>query len=494
MKNFLSAFGLFLALGLLLYLLPNSHTPLHSEVTWEPRMETATDSRILDFIPDWMKLVGTYPQSSINICRDWYQFTGRLNCLDTLSLKWTASVAGSNADLWRLIYIIILAVDVALFYLICSKLKISKPIILFLAIGLYFWPVEVWMTYITAEPRAVLFLLISYILVLSSKSVWFSALSAISMIGAVLTKETFVFAWFLIPALIFWQTRKPKSAFALILPHIVSLSFVIAYGFLAVNILRVKTPGYVFATLSDDFSIINYLLANLPRLLPVYLFNNWVFVLIFLAFFLVAMKLSRKKLLFAVSGKLIFLWLSILITALLVELPYMLTNRALLGRYIVPANFLISILIGLVATNYYGTFKFRKRILRNLLFLSLVFLIFFPSLISVISQSTKDRADAESWNNLVSKVIIAPVNSHVVVELEESSMVETAFSLEANSLLAKRYDLVFHANLLNSGDVNCASFNCYNVQLFNLNRTPISNDANIIHVKVTGAPRSFSLE
>jgi hypothetical protein len=235
---------------------------------------------------------------------------------------------------------------------------------------------------------------------------------------------------------------------------------------------------------------------------------------------------------------------------------YYLTNRDIVGRYVVPANFLFAILLGLFIMPFYNNvllpifvkrwkffligsiifiiypFQGITQTLFNTLLIAIIggfiiifyrfwrdkfvkyskdisilvalFVLIFPPIDKkVLNYSAQNRTDQLAWRSLIERVKTeAPIGSHVVLKFKEPFMIETAQSLEANTLLSGRYDLTYHLLIEDTSNYKRDSgFIKYLVNSFNIGRKELVDreGENILYVKAdreggekNRAPLSFS--
>lgn len=546
---------IFLFLGVFFHWFPNLGTPLHSDVSWMFRLQTAKNENLNSALPVSLREIGAYPNNIVTACRNWHEFTGRFNCADIAAFRVTARFAGNNADSWRLIYILFLGSAVGLFYLICRKLNMPKLLAFLLSLPLFFAPLDIWTDHKTSEPRAIFFLMLSLYLAIGSQKKYITLiLSALSMLLAVLTKETFALAWILVPVMILWNNykigiRNKKellySTFRKIIPHLYALAFLVIFVIYLKISAPLKTAGYVFSPTKNDMTIFSFFGTYFFQLLPLIAQRLWQP----LIFFMIASILwiwkykkdSLKKFLKSyVSTPIVLLILGIVGVIILHGFAHFFTNRPLDGgRYMLPASWLFLLLIGVVLTPFYyhiflpilkkswkftlaitiflflwpfqgytrltinvfvilllalasfiyfNRTKFPSNIIwKNLIVIGITAAIILPHIDRILYDSVKKRVDHSAWQSLVHDVAVqTPDNGHVVLLFDEPYMVESASSLEANTLLMGRYDITYHLIIEDETIYEKdTGFLKYNVDTFNKERVEIPSGeyGNILYVR-----------
>ncbi|MBI2011712.1 hypothetical protein HYS91_03010 [Candidatus Daviesbacteria bacterium] len=450
----LKIFLLILSLGILIHFLPNLNIPLHSDVTWYFRLQATNNPKLIESIPEGFKEFGAYPMPIFESIVNWYQLTGRINVLDYLSLRLFAFLAGADANLWRFFYILILSSSITLFYLILKKLNIPAKIALFFSIGFFFIPIDIWTDYKSAEPKALLFLMLSLYFGLTSKDRLHSLLSCTSLLVALLFKETFILSLPAILGLILWKEKVidqiKRPVVVTVLPYLVVVLIIALFSLSFRFLIPMKTSGYVIAPFSQlDF--LSYLLKFTPSLIPGLLLGigPWLItlslILIFISFKYLKMEKVKK---FYLNASFLTLILILLCTILLNILLYYLTNRDFRDRYLLPSNFFTALTLALLTipltTQLYSKLKKNKAKL-SIIYLSILMILFCFQFIKVIDVSFQNRIDQNAWQSLINQVKIkVPKNGHILISINDPFLIETAQSLEANTLFLGRYDLTYH--------------------------------------------------
>lgn len=502
----------FCLFGLIIHGLPNLGIPLHSDVTWIYRLQTSHDKALERSIPYGMVQWGANPKNLFEACVDRYQFAGRLSCMDVAALRLIARFADGNGDLWRISYILTMATAVALFYMSMVRLNVPKPIAGLLALGLYFSPLDVWTDHKTAEPRGALFLMLSVYLILSYRTVWASILAAGAMLLAVLTKEPFLASWVVLPSIIYWRDngviqfsrRWERSGLIIkIAPHFAAFCIFLAFAF-GMRATVPKNFDYASFILGPYPPARSFIETYLRSMSPILLAELWnVLQLAFFGSLLVAFvwiykRSSLRNLVTRASKKHHLVLLAGLLAAIFLHgVIYYVTKRPIVGRYVLPANFLFAMFIGLALTPIYQTILLpfirsswkllvvwsallliwpdhstvrivintlvilvaaiatyilprilnveSRSALRSSVLAALMVILALPHLDTALHNAAQNRVDQNSWQELVDRVADeSPKGAHVVLEFQEPFMIETAMGLEANSLLQGRYDLTYH--------------------------------------------------
>ena len=470
-------------LALFLHFILNLKTPLHSDVTWYFRMQVE-DGRAISSYPSWMKDIGAYPDSIFANFGKWYQLTGRYNILDFALFRSLATIAGDNADLWRLFYVLLMAASVGFFYLISKELGITGKVRILLVLSLLLWPLGPWTDYKTSEPKALLALMGAYFLTVRSKKMPINLVGAFLMLVAVLIKETFLVGYILIPFLIVWRhLRASRKALLIDLsPHIFSLILLLGY-FLAVRfVLGTVEGGYINLNQGLGENVFTYFLYNNINLLPVFA-NSWLKLIILgsMTIFLVSISGIKiaKTIWYRIRSQLVIIC-GFSMTIFFYELIHFLTNRELFDRYLIPGNFLVAFLFGLLITPLF----LRLAPTWQKVFFGSILILMIPTIGILVKNRVQNRIDQQAWQSLISQVKEAPVAAHVVLEFDDPFMIETAQSLEANTIMAGRSDLTYHLNVGGYSDsVQREDFVNKLIELFNLEREPIISDTEILYIK-----------
>lgn len=488
LKAIIILFLLFNFLGLTLHFFPNLKIPFHSDFTWFYRMQTTSDKDLANAIPVGMREIGAYPKNFSDACRDWWQYSGRFNCGDVFGQRLTAKIAGESADLWRVVDILFLSSTLSLFYFILRDLKVANMVAILVSLGLFFQSLGIWTDYKSSEPRAIFFLILGFLLVLKSNKVWASYLSALAILAASLTKETFVLAWVLMPALILWRGKKilPGELF----PHFIALGLFVAFYLYLRLFYPVLTSGYVFGNPTTNNMSVSYFLLNIMRMAPVYFKDLW-FLVIFSILLLIEFKFRFKEALFAtfrifLNKRLRFLIFFTVLSIFLAALPYFLTGREIVDRYQLPGNFYFALAVAILVTPIYRYAYKIGQAGHKLLILSLLMIFVFGQIRFILVRSSQNRIDQTAWQGLIDVVVrAAPVDGHVVLNFDDPYMVETAYSLEANTLFLGRRDLTYHLIVDNENNVAHESFVRTTVNLFNKDRDPVPDGGmgSILYVK-----------
>lgn len=485
-KKIVIVFILFNFLGLTLHFFPNLAIPLHSDLTWFYRMQTTEDEAVVVAIPAGMREIGAYPKSFWQACRDWWRYSGRFNCGDVLGQRLTAKFAGASADLWRITNIILLSTTMGFFYLLLRELGVASIVAILISLALFFQPIGIWTNYKSAEPRAIFFLILGFLLLLKSNKIWASYLSALAILAAALTKETFVLTWVLAPAFVLFRDK--KILLVGLFPHFLVLGLFIAFYLYLRLFYPVWTSGYVFSRSVASQSIFDFAL-NILRMAPAY-FKDVRFLLLFLVFVLVTLRLKFRDVLAKTlnvfgESRFKFLILSFAAAILLAALPYLVTGREIVDRYQVPGVFFTSLLVAVFVMPIYKYVFKNNGAWHKVVFVFLILFFIYGQLRFILARSYQDRIDQTVWLRLIEEVArFAPRDSHVVLNFDEPYMVETAYSLEANTLFLGRRDLTYHLIIDNESYGKREDFVRTTVELFNKDRRPIPEEqtGNVLYV------------
>ncbi len=490
----------FLLLGIFFHFIPNKGIPLNSDVTWIFRLQTVNDANLQKSIPSGLRLMGAFKQNFWQYFIDWYQLTGRWNIFDIASFRLLAIIGGNNADIWRLFYIIILSGSVSLFYLISKELKIPTLISLFLSLGLFFYPLDAWTDHKTAEPKALLFLLIAIYSSLKWKHLLGSITASLAMLFSILSKESFIIFWLIIPAISFTQIKIRKKSWKdfnyFLFPHLASLSLILFYViFLKLNFPQ-DTRGYILTNANNVIPFFIFFQNYIYQLFQGFIIPKPIIYQVGLLFLTLLILIKahlkiKKKYFFEYIKRLNFILLgTLIITIVLHGMIYYLTGRNISGRYVIPANYIALLTIVLLFKPI--LIESLKNIRRKKMFVMVVtplFLIFIITSIKIriLPNAAQNRLDQDKWQGLIEEVSQkAPTNSHIVLKFAEPYMIETAQSLEANTLLRGRYDLIYHLEFKDTQAYQQDSgFLKYLVDSYNKSRKliPPQGNRNILYVK-----------
>ena len=447
--------------------------------------------------------------------KGWYPYTGRFDIL-TIAYFWgMARLFGDNGDVWRLAGTLSVSLAIALFYLMAIKLRISRGVAWFLALSLFFAPIG-WLRGIEAELRAVFFLMLALYLSLASDRWWNTILSAIALAAAVLTKETFLGAWILIPIMIVLRKRRVPDAptsrlfpslLKQLVPHFVAGALVLAF----IAYVRATIPvqvDYVFQSSATSTPMSVFVSEAIRALQPDLTVLNqipWDKAVIILLMAAVCIRLFWRAQ-YAVwfndwDTRFALLVAGLLVALFLHAIPFYITSRSIEGRYIAPANFFAALLIGLVGTPFvrmvvHGAFfpvmagvfnrPAAKSLVANLSLLAVTIVALGHPLDSLMMETAQYRADMTAWgalNDLVAKT--APPHAHVVAFFPSPSMGETD-ALMVNLLLRGRYDITYHVGDFPDAACQAMPEYCQSYEDFNALQPPLPQGAGgpVLYVNV----------
>lgn len=534
----------FFILGFFIHWLPNLKVPLHSDVSWLFRLQANKSVELQKAIPFGLKEMGAYSLKFTDFVKKWYSFTGRFNIIDLASFRIIAFLAGENPDIWRFIYIVFLNISVILFYLISRQLKIYNPLAIFLALNLYLYPLDIWLDYKTAEVKALLFFLACLYLAFKSNRLLISIISAIFMLLSVLSKENFVIFWPLIFVVIYMKNKFLYQVF----PHIIAFLLLISLIVYLKFFIPMKSVGYLMSANNSRAPFFGFAVSYGRELLPAVFrlnaFSVWTFFFLLLFILVLVCKDSSVNTVLKryFDRKKLTILVAMVIMILLHGLVYFFSNRSALGRYVVPANVLFALSLGLltgpifnkvllptikrwwryvlgftflfILSPYYHIQKelfllvyiisiftaylYSKFYLRRvddfkfkITLLTLFLILIFPIVSYVLKNAAQNRIDQDAWQLLINKVSRqAPIDGHVMLLFEEPRMIETAQSLEANTLLLGRFDLTYHLDIEDKTYLkeNKAFFK-FLIDSFNKKRKPLPENRNVYYVKADRKPK-----
>ena len=521
----LPALLFFCVLGLIFHFLPTLGVPSPDVISYYRLWAAPSDNiQLMAALPPKWHQTHNLPSDPLSLfINGWYPFTERFDFL-TIAYFWgMARLFGDNGDVWRLAGTLSVSLAIGFFYLIAIKLRVSRVLAWFLSLSLFFTPIG-WLRGIEAEIRAVFFLMMALYLALSSGRWRNSILSSLAMLGAVLTKETFVGAWILIPVMIVYREWADPNAPRLsvlpklvkqLTPHIVAATLIMVF----VIFLRLRIPvlvSYVFQSNAKtlpflEFSL-NYLYALQSDLIFGDLFSwNRIgllrigFLLAVIAFICFLNRSGFSRWFKTWDSRFVLVVAGLVIATILHAVPFYLTARSIQGRYVAPAIFYAALLIGLITTPFFrmmiavfrehlSPYFYRFIALRevytiasNGLLLILTGIAVAGPLDAILVESMQYRTDMQAWQALNDMVIeTAPHGAHIVASFPSASMGETA-ALLINILLDGRYDLVYHFG--DFPEANCLKMpeNCLSYAEFNELQPPLPQDTNatIMYVNIS---------
>ena len=182
----------FSLVGALLYILPLWDVPGPDVTEWYRYWAADVDEPgFMEAVPAYIEQHGPLPAGPMEYyLNSWYPNTERLDVLNIIYIWWGARLGGMGNG-WRIIVVLSASVSLGLFYLMCLRLDISRSIAMLLALSMFFVKMG-WLENTQSEPRGLLFTVLALYIILVSDRWWVSCLSAVSMLAAVLIKETFV--------------------------------------------------------------------------------------------------------------------------------------------------------------------------------------------------------------------------------------------------------------------------------------------------------------
>lgn len=484
MVNKLLIFISFICFGFILHWVPNYRIPLQSDVTWLFRLQVIDNEELQQVIPEALKVIGAQKQEFSKFVISWHQSTGRWNFIGLASSRILAQFAAGNADLMRLFYIIILSSSIAIFYFICQELKIPKVLAILLSLSLFFYPLDIWSDYVNGEAKALLFLILSIYSAQKCRNFLWSTISAIFMTLSALTKENFLIYWVVVLAIVYSKSdlnNRKKYLF----PHFISFLILVLYVlYLKINFPLVN-EGYVMMGTQSQISPFTFIPSYILQLSSI----TTLFILVCLPIWLFKGKIIMASIRNYNFGRNKLIISSIISAIILHGFTYYLIGRSVLGRYIIPANYLSSLMIGLFLIPLFKSKLFTPLdVLRKATFNLLVFmLVLFLFDKKIMPHAAQNRIDQTAWQMLIDKVVYeAPQKSHILLKFAEPNMIETAQSLEANTLFRGRYDLTYHLEIEDDKAYrNNPRFLQFLLDSYNISRErlPTKGTGNILYIR-----------
>jgi len=475
---------------------------------------------MLEAIPQKWIRVHNIPSDPFTLfLKHWYPQTERFDILTILYFWGMARFFGGNEDIWRLVGTLFASLAIGYFYLISIRLRISRVVSWFLGLSLFFVPIG-WLRGIEAEIRAVFFLMLALHFALSSGQWRNSILSALAMLAAVLTKETFLGSWILIPAMILFHEWTDSKAPRLLvfprlikqlIPHFVAGILIIAF----VLFLRFSIPvevSYVFQSSFEPIPLSQFVSEYIKALRPSLTFGNlipWRKTILLLL--LVGMGIwffyrpGFMRWFQSWDVRIAFVVIGLIFAIIFHAVPFYITSRSIEGRYTAPAIMYIALLLGLVITpffriivtlfqrhvsSYFYSFFTPREVCSyatNGLLLILTGIAVIGPFDANLIDSMQYRTDMQAWQALNDLVIeTAPQGAHLIATFPSASMGEID-GLYANTLLSDRYDLTYHVGDFSESVCMKMPENCRSYSEFNEMQPPLPQDNNtvIIYLNVT---------
>lgn len=513
----------FLIFFLIFFIIYSSqiNSPLNSDLFYNFKFQVS--DLYLNKIPGNIDKSGGLPMSLMEACKQHFYSFRRLNCGDIFFQRFNAFFTNDNLNFYIFSATIIYSISFFILDLILKNLSIPGTIRLIFYTGLIFYPEEIYFRLITAEQNFLVFLLLS--IFASFKN--FHWTSAILMFVCFFIKETtivywpFIFLFFLINE----NNIINKANIAKALKAHLLTSFVLVLIFCYFWFSFKENTSYVFLE-DKELSIFNYFYVSfaysLKRMINhhvvLWSFMLWstvIFILLCIKYTFynnlfisyqdyfdqLKIKLLKKNYLIT-----IFVGLACIILHLI---AYYYTNRYIgKGRYIVPINFILIIVLSvylktalrktprvfkkllyiLVILNYGYYFLFYKIndridiILISLVFSLITFLISIIFYLSIYQRSSKmikksllisiiifflsplidqkirthfnERNNADSFNNFVKDIGNLPENSYVNLIIDDVYLSEQIMSLQIYLILKNRMDITLRTKFTNKSNFN----------------------------------------
>lgn len=501
---------LFCLIGILFHWLPNLGTPLHSDTAWIFLLQVSDNEELKKTIPIGLKSMTAYPSDFFSAARDWYQKTVRINFLTLFSFRFLAKTAGQNANMWRLFNILALSISIGILCLLCIEFGINRNISFLLSISLFFYPLYTWIGQPTSEPMGIPFLMLAFYFEIRAKNVWMSILSACCMLIAIFFKEPFALFWAMILGIIYWRDFEKLKLDSLIqriykivrqfIPHIIVIVSLIIF----IVIMKVTIPlksDYVFFSPIKDFSLFKFWVLYIAQIMPRFFGDIRLHVLLYTLFivsvfsyfvyryFFISKNETQKFIENIFNGKRIILLSFLLVGIILHTVPYVMSSRIIANHYLFPANFLFVVFIGIIISYIYENFKEKRFFTKRLGKMAIVFLVtvaLFSQIDKILHYAAQYRINNTTWNKLIYQIKNnAYQGTHVALKFQEPLMIETAQSLQANTILLGRYDLTYHLAFETGQDqIEKSELMKKMIDSFNADGKDFSNlsDRNILYV------------
>jgi len=466
---------LFCLIGLLLRVVPEVGIPSPDVVSYYRWWAAPTDN------PALMAAIPLQWRTRHNVPSDpftyfftyWYPNTERFNFVDIFYFWSLARLFGDNNNGWILLGTMSASLAIGLLYLVALKLNVPRSLAALLAAILFFAPIG-WERGIESELRGVLFLMLALYLALSSGTLLAASLSALSMLVAVFSKETFGSTWILLPAVILYRewddrsmtfTGRVRSLVRQMLPHVMAALLVVVFVVYIRANLGVAV-SYAFGSTGQMMpSFLSFGLVYLFSLLspvPFFLAGTIIMVVLSVAYAWLFRPADLPRWMREyVSGRYLLVAGAVVTAIVLHAVPYYVTSRMVVDRYLAPANFLAALLIGVTIAplakqvivpalqqwwECIGVSIHSRpgQYLADGLVLVLALGLSAHPAVQMLQVSAQYRIDMAAWQALKDEVAIRmPRNARVVVSDSSITGGESG-ALLVDALLRGRYDLVFY--------------------------------------------------
>lgn len=498
------AVGFFVLLALIVHWLPNLGVPLQSDTSWTFLLQSSHDAHLSTSVPEGLRFLSAYPQDPISGAVSFSQVAQRYNVGNNLQYWFTAWIAGENADIWRLIPILFMGAAVGLFYRAARLLAVNAIVAGLVSMWLLFTPFDAWQEYNKSESLAVFFMMGAIFLAARAHGTWSTWASAGAMAAAVLTKETFFPAWsivFAVQVRWIWSDRSSAGRWGRLVrsswPHFAAAAIIVS-AFIAIAATRESGPNYS-STTGDSPGLLAFIREYATNVTPILQKRFWavpVLVLTAMATIGVLVGALRRRTVPLRPGVVV---IAVVLGAAVImhAVAYWLTGRTISGRYVIPANFEMGMLVAIAATWIWewskslsrtrwvwlslalaaalvvlaggiiyaiaaliavaaaGAYLFQKIFIQKDVtawkLAALVFgfiLVLAPLVDVVLRDAGQNRTDQTKWWSLIREVEAqAPENGHVDIVMDGVLTIETAQSLAAHLILHGRNDLAFSARL-----------------------------------------------
>lgn len=500
-------------LAIIVHWLPNLGVPLHSDTAFIFLLQAASpdDEALTSAIPYGLRAISAYPQNPIEGAIDLARQVDRYNLLNFLQFWFTARWAGDNADIWRLVPIVFMGASVGMFINVARQVRVYMPIALILAAWLLLNPLDTWVNYNKSESMGIFFMMAALWAALHSGARKWVVISAAFMAAAVLTKEPFLAAWPLVGGLAAYRTLiLERSTITLrslseAVPHAVGVIFVVGV-FAAISLTGPNEAGYSTGNSAGaSLSAVDFFRTYAENMFLVptsELAAPLVATLLVVALLIVASRRVQSRL--AVGNAETILIATLLIGIALHGAIHFATDREVVGRYVIPANFEMALLAGLVISPVTRiTLNNRNYVLASLAGLVLIGVIVtagerylasaalgvvfavavfwwlrnerrraaqvaiiaaiglwaaLPLVDNALSAAGHNRVNQEAWQNFIVTVVReVPDRALITLSIDDPNMLEIAQSLQAHTLLEGRTDLRYRLEVTDTERLKLAS-------------------------------------